>query len=171
MSEIRLKTAAEYGKMTTEEIDAEIVERHMIHAGVCSCLNDSALCCRAACPCKFKAHLDAAAYAIMENVLYELESAVANHGAQLDVPMFGLPVDKIIAPGDDARRSCQISFDTGRGSWADILLEEVAEAMDEKTDEEALRAELVQAAAMCVGMVRALDYQAVMAENLKAVEA
>jgi hypothetical protein len=138
---------------------SEIIERHMAHAMHCDCLGASGLCCRSLCPCKIEGYLQSAAGGILGEVMNELDRAVKKHGPQLTVPMFDLPVGKIVASGHDAKRSCQIAFETGRGSWADILLEEVAEAMDETNDPEALRQELIQAAAMAVAMVRALDYQ------------
>lgn len=55
-----------------------------------------------------------------------------------------------------ARFSCDFNFRGGRGTWADILLEEVAEAYAED-DPDRLRAELVQVAAVAVAWVEAID--------------
>lgn len=55
-----------------------------------------------------------------------------------------------------ARRWCQSAFASGYGTWADILTEEVAEAEAER-DPAKLRAELVQAAAVTVAWIEAID--------------
>ena len=47
-------------------------------------------------------------------------------------------------------------FDRGQGSWEHILTEEVFEAYAEE-DEDALRAELVQVAAVAVSWINAID--------------
>lgn len=60
-----------------------------------------------------------------------------------------------IKSGSIMRELCERAFREGRGTWAHILLEEVAEACDE-TDPAALRTELIQVAAVCVRWARAL---------------
>lgn len=47
-------------------------------------------------------------------------------------------------------------FKNGSGSWADILVEEVSEALDAK-DESHRREELVQCAAVCAAWIEAID--------------
>lgn len=56
---------------------------------------------------------------------------------------------------DAARESCEKAFKEGRGSWFDILLEEVMEASAEE-DEDALMAELIQVAAVAKSWTRAI---------------
>lgn len=55
-----------------------------------------------------------------------------------------------------ARKRTENDFSTGKGSWEHILTEEVFEAYAED-DEEALRAELVQVAAVAVSWINAID--------------
>lgn len=55
-----------------------------------------------------------------------------------------------------ARRRCDKRFAEGRGSFADILLEEVYEAIDAESEAEA-RKELVQVAAVAVSAIQAID--------------
>jgi hypothetical protein len=57
---------------------------------------------------------------------------------------------------DHARTACQQAFAEGRGSWAHVLMEEVREALAEK-DPAALRAELVQCAAVIQAWIHDLD--------------
>lgn len=55
-----------------------------------------------------------------------------------------------------ARDMCDMRFRAGIGTWKDILAEEVAEAHAE-TDPAALRAELIQVAAVAVAWIEAID--------------
>ena len=55
-----------------------------------------------------------------------------------------------------AREACQAAFQAGRGTWRHILAEEVAEAFAED-DDVALRAELIQVAAVSVAWAEAID--------------
>jgi hypothetical protein len=57
---------------------------------------------------------------------------------------------------DEIRAGCDKAFRDGKGTWAHILCEEVAEACCE-TDRVKLRAELVQVAAVAVQWVEKLD--------------
>lgn len=57
---------------------------------------------------------------------------------------------------DEYRRQCQAADKAGRVTWADILLEEVFEAMAE-SDPAKLRAELVQALAVGVAWLEDMD--------------
>lgn len=59
------------------------------------------------------------------------------------------------------REACDRAFKTGRGTWAHILLEEVAEVMDE-SDPQRLRAELVQVGAVVARWVDAIDRRGVL---------
>lgn len=54
------------------------------------------------------------------------------------------------------RRACQQAFGENVGTWADVLLEEVYEALAE-TDPVKLREELIQTAAVCVSWIEAID--------------
>jgi malonyl CoA-acyl carrier protein transacylase len=56
----------------------------------------------------------------------------------------------------EALRDARELNDTGRATWASILIEEVAEAMLE-TDRQKIREELVQVAAVAVKWVEAID--------------
>lgn len=64
-----------------------------------------------------------------------------------------------IVTGDEAKLLTEAHFAEGRGTWLDILVEEVAEAADEAYagDLEALRTELVQVAAVTVAWIEAID--------------
>ncbi|WP_406324080.1 hypothetical protein [Streptomyces niveus] len=57
---------------------------------------------------------------------------------------------------DEARRLCDRAFDRGEGTFRHVLLEEVYEAMAE-TDPIPLRAELIQAGAVIVKFIEAID--------------
>lgn len=60
------------------------------------------------------------------------------------------------ADADALRNRCDHRARTGRISWADIALEEIAEALDADT-EQARRAELVQVAAVIVAWIQCID--------------
>lgn len=66
----------------------------------------------------------------------------------------GEPWDQI--ERDTARQRCDQAMQAGQLQWRHVLEEEVAEALAE-TDPTALRAELVQVAAVAVQWVEALD--------------
>lgn len=61
-----------------------------------------------------------------------------------------------VADADRMRNLCDARFANGSGGWADILLEEVYEALAE-TDRMKLRAELVQVAAVAAAWVEDTD--------------
>ena len=67
-----------------------------------------------------------------------------------------------IPTGRRARHLCQNAASGGRVTWAHILIEEVAEAVDAtvETDPALLRAELVQVAAVAVAWIEAIDRRA-----------
>lgn len=94
---------------------------------------------------------------VLVDVVAELARAVTVHGDQDDVA--GYTAAPRIGVAVDARRDCRTAFAAGAGSWAHILVEEVAEAVDEAADGDVhdLRAELVQVAAVAVRWIRALD--------------
>lgn len=54
-----------------------------------------------------------------------------------------------------ARERCDRAFHEGRGTWAHILAEEMAEAMDAKSDQER-RTELIQLAAVAIAWAEAI---------------
>ena len=64
-----------------------------------------------------------------------------------------------IMSADSARSMCDARFADGRGAWADIAVEELAEAID-APDEVARRAELVQLAAVVVAWIECIDRRA-----------
>lgn len=53
---------------------------------------------------------------------------------------------------DSVRRLTELKFEAGQGTWADILLEEVYEALCERNPRK-LKAELIQVAAVCAAWV------------------
>ncbi|MCI3246482.1 NUDIX hydrolase [Streptomyces spinosisporus] len=57
---------------------------------------------------------------------------------------------------DFARRWCDSAFQSGYGTWADVLAEEVAEASAE-SDPAKLRTELIQVAAVAINWIGAID--------------
>jgi hypothetical protein len=63
-------------------------------------------------------------------------------------------VDRVAA--EAARRECEQAFAAGTGTWRLILEEEIREAFAESSPE-ALRAELIQVAAVAVAWAEAID--------------
>lgn len=61
-----------------------------------------------------------------------------------------------VAESKFRRERCDAAFAVGKGTWKDILLEEVWEAMAE-SDLATLRTELVHVAAVAVGWIESLD--------------
>lgn len=59
----------------------------------------------------------------------------------------------------EAKQRCQEAFRTGSPNWEDVLVEEVAEAID-APDDAALREELVQVAAVAVAWIECIDRRA-----------
>lgn len=57
----------------------------------------------------------------------------------------------------ELRSEYDAAFTKGRGSWAHILIEEVAEVLEAAGDDEHLRNELEQVAAVCVQWMQAID--------------
>lgn len=99
---------------------------------------------------------------IFHAVVDECDRADKKHGEQLDTlslrgigaMTYGLP------PAIEAKATTDLQFIKGRGTWGDILVEEVCEALDEVNDPAALRAELVQVAAVAICWIRKLDAEA-----------
>ena len=110
---------------------------------------------------------------ILAEVLAEAERSIAKHGDQRNIPMgtgpnvlpldLGTPVYRQFSAGRLADLATQAtdsrSFSKGDGTvtWRDILTEEVFEAYAED-DPAALRAELIQVAAVAVKMIDAIDH-------------
>lgn len=61
-----------------------------------------------------------------------------------------------VLEADKAREGCQAAFARGDGTWMHVLIEEVFEAFAED-DPSKVRAELVQAAAVAVAWIAAID--------------
>jgi len=64
-----------------------------------------------------------------------------------------------IPPEWRAKGTCQQEFARGQGTWMDVLQEEVSEACAAFGDPQALRAELLQVAAVACAWVELLDRQ------------
>lgn len=80
-------------------------------------------------------------------------SVVSRDHPHLVALYYGIP------SADTARRLCQEAYAGDRVTWAHILIEEVAEAVG-CLDEKAMRAELIQVAAVAVAWVQAIDRRA-----------
>lgn len=67
--------------------------------------------------------------------------------------------DYFAIDADEAKEQYSRRFEKGQGSWADILLEEFYEAIDEAKagDIPKLREELIQVAAVCVNWIQCID--------------
>jgi hypothetical protein len=59
---------------------------------------------------------------------------------------------------DILQQLCDSRFEDGTGAWADIALEEIAEAIEAKDDAER-RAELIQLAAVVMAWIECIDRQ------------
>lgn len=70
-----------------------------------------------------------------------------------------------ICSADRARWLCDEMFRRGQGTWGHILVEEVAEAICTLSDTPALRAELVQIAAVATAWIEAIDRRALTSES------
>jgi hypothetical protein len=113
-------------------------------------------------PCRFPArHHDerigkrANVAQIVAEVAQERERAASKHGRQLDRRV--KPGRGWHATGESIEAHARVRTDVlGAASWADIALEEVGEALQER-EIGPLRTELVQCAAMFVAWVEAID--------------
>ena len=95
---------------------------------------------------------------IFREIRQERHRQVAKFGEQLDVPDgTGSGHDHALA--DLARTDCERAFKQGRGSYRDILHEEVYEALAE-SDKTKLRAELLQVATVAIAWIAKLDREA-----------
>lgn len=95
--------------------------------------------------------------AVLAEVQAERERQDARWGPQNHPNGTGMHFLK--AGAENARRECEAAFDAGRGTWRHVLYEEVHEALAEK-DPAALRAELVQVAAVAAAWIAAIDRRA-----------
>lgn len=86
----------------------------------------------------------------LERILQDDQWGVQSH------PNTNAVARSFIADQYDIKRSVEADSQNGRCTWAHILLEEVAEAVEE-TDPQRIREELVQVAAVCVAWVEDLD--------------
>ena len=90
-------------------------------------------------------------------VAVEMRRADEKHGAQLDVRSLGPLGHYCLPPGEAAKALTDDRFAAGEGTWGDILVEEVCEALDEVDDVAALRSELIQVAAVALRWIRRID--------------
>lgn len=96
---------------------------------------------------------------IVSEVMDEVASAAAQHGDQLERPWRVLPRAQYGVIGQEmAQREVEERGEAEMLSWADILIEEVAEAVDED-DPILARAELIQVAAMAMAAINAIDHR------------
>ena len=93
-------------------------------------------------------------YVVMDDVADERERQHAKWGEQNHPDGTGAYTYQLQA--EEARNDCQAAAQYGVDQWALIFLEEVYEAMAE-SDPVKLREELVQAAAVAVAWVEAID--------------
>ena len=107
------------------------------------------------------------------DVLFAVEAEFARarekHGDNYGIPDFGYDAPDRFAyyrvpRAASAQEACERHFKLGYGSWADILVEEVAEAID-ATDEDNLIEELIQVAAVASGWVEAIQRRRSLAQE------
>lgn len=102
---------------------------------------------------------------VLDEVRREREAQDATRGVQrhqsvLDLEPevramhYGIPTEA------KAKEQCEEAFKAGRGTWADILVEEMAEAVA-APDEAARREELVQVAAVAIAWIEDIDRRSV----------
>ena len=89
-----------------------------------------------------------------EEIDAERQAQLTKWGEQHHPDGTGLPGDELRA--ENAREVCQAMARRGETTWRGILAEEIAEAFAE-SDPAALRAELLQIAAVCAAWVHDLD--------------
>jgi RecB family exonuclease len=94
---------------------------------------------------------------IFEDIAEERAAQDAKFGVQ-NLP-YGTGDEWLQAMADVSRTECDEAFAAGRGTFRHVFLEEVYEAMAE-TDPVKLRAELIQAIAVGVKIVEAIDRKA-----------
>jgi hypothetical protein len=91
---------------------------------------------------------------VLSEVAAERVRQDAKWGEQNHPDGTGMNYQRALA--EEERRTCQAAFRNGRGTWRHVLAEEFFEAMAEK-DPAALRAELVQVAAVAAAWIEAID--------------
>lgn len=91
---------------------------------------------------------------VLTAIAAERKAQIARWGVQNHPDGTGMHFLKGTA--DRERRACDAAFENGRGTWRHIFAEEVAEAFAER-DLVKLRGELVQAAAVAVAWIEAID--------------
>lgn len=114
-------------------------------------------------PTEFEIMLvEALVSSIIDEIIEEADAGVQKHGVQAELPNFNKTGHEII---DAATAIGYTEFATKDGSlsWGDILLEEVAEAFEERNsgDLHALREELIQVAAVAFRWVINLTMQGI----------
>lgn len=105
------------------------------------------------------ATIETAMDVIGERSRQDRQWGAANHpslpaGVRHACAFFGIPT------ADAMRLMCQDAFRRGTGSYAHVLLEEVAEAIEDANEPAKLRAELVQVAAVAMKWIEAIDRRA-----------
>lgn len=95
--------------------------------------------------------------AVMREVIQERVRQDAKWGEQNHPD--GTGSEFHVDQAENARRTCDLFFKKGLGTWAHILREEVFEAFAE-SDPVKLREELVQVAAVAVAWIEAIDRRA-----------
>ncbi len=108
--------------------------------------------------------LDHEAHLVLGEVLAE-RSAQDETWGQQDLPVVNWSGDRVYAIAnaqaimDQAQSACDKAMSEGRACWFLILMEELTEAVEAaiRADRDAARAELVQAAAVAVAAVEAID--------------
>ena len=93
-------------------------------------------------------------YDVCDEIVDERQRQFAKFGEQNPPDGTGLAGSKFAA--DEARHVCDALFKRGHGTWNLILTEEFSEAMAER-DEDKLREELIQVAAVAVAWGEAID--------------
>jgi len=97
-----------------------------------------------------------------ERILAERARQCHKFGAQQEkpslppgfIPDVGSP-DLGICSEWDAKESCDVAFREGKGSWAHIAVEELAEAVGAKSEDER-EEELMQLATVCIAWIEAI---------------
>lgn len=102
-----------------------------------------------------------AAARVLTDVLHERARQDAKWGEQNHPDGTGPleAIDHIGVTAEHARKLCDQEHRAGRGTWAHIAVEELAEAL-EAADPADLRTELVQTAAVLVAWIEAIDRRA-----------
>lgn len=125
---------------------------------------------------KFTAEESSKLVDVLIEVSRERERQQAKFGQQNCPDSDPVNWGRLIPPASQAKVVTDARFAAGGGTWADILVEEVAEAHDEADAGavDRLRAELVQVAAVAVAWIEAIDRRIVHTVNtvdLRAVSA